>query len=122
MVGVLVEPLKINFSAHPGGMSVNGIYAGMTWNCVGWQSLLLLIVTLVVGLRGKYVWWSKLEAMLIGLLGTFLMNLLRMTLTVVILAVSRPLFAVVFHDYLAAFMTVLWLMLYWWFCYSFVLR
>jgi len=59
---------------------------------------------------------------LIGILGTFLINLLRIALTVVLLVVSRPLFAVVFHDYLAAIMTIIWLVIFWWFAYSFVLE
>lgn len=122
MVGVLVKPLGINYLAHQNGMTVNGIYAGMSWNCIGWQSLLLLVITLVVGLKGNYTFSSKMEAVLIGILGTFLVNLLRMAIIVVILAVSRPLFAVVFHDYLAAIVTVIWLFGFWWFSYSFVLE
>ncbi|MBU3957024.1 exosortase/archaeosortase family protein, partial [Patescibacteria group bacterium] len=121
MVGVLVKPLGINYLAHQNGMTINGTYAGMTWNCIGWQSLLLLVITLIVGLRGNYTLASKIETVLIGLLGTFLVNLLRLTLIVVILAYSRPLFAVVYHDYLAAIVTILWLFVFWWFAYSFVL-
>ena len=122
MVGVLVSPLGINYLAHQNGMTVNGTYAGMTWNCIGWQSLLLLIITLVVGLRGNYTLISKIETILIGLLGTFLVNLARLTLVVILLAYSRPLFAVVYHDYLAAIVTILWLFFFWWFSYSFVLE
>ena len=122
MVGVLVKPLGINYLAHQNGMTVNGIYAGMTWNCIGWQSLLLLIITLIVGLRGNYTLVSKIETILIGLLGTFLINLLRLVLITVLLAYSRPLFAVVYHDYLAAIVTILWLFGFWWFCYSYVLE
>ena len=122
MVGVLVTPLGINYLAHQNGMTVNGTYAGMTWNCIGWQSLLLLIITLVVGLRGNYTLVSKIETVLIGLLGTFIVNLLRLTLIVILLAYSRPLFAVVYHDYLAAIITILWLFGFWWFSYSFVLE
>jgi len=122
MVGVLVTPLGINYLAHQNGMTVNGTYAGMTWNCIGWQSLLLLLITLVVGLRGNYTLVSKIETVLIGLLGTFIVNLLRLTLIVILLAYSRPLFAVVYHDYLAAIITILWLFGFWWFSYSFVLE
>ncbi len=122
MVGVLVSPLRLDYIAHQNGLTVNGIYAGMTWNCIGWQSLLLLLVTLIVGLRGNYTLWSKIETVLIGLLGTFLVNLARLTLIVIILAYSRPLFAVVYHDYLAAIVTILWLFAFWWFSYSFVLE
>ncbi|KPJ70708.1 hypothetical protein AMJ51_01200 [Microgenomates bacterium DG_75] len=121
MVGVTVRPLGIDYLAHPEGMSVNGVYAKLSWNCIGWQSLLLLIITFAFGLRGSYTLLSKIEVVLIGLLGTFLVNILRMTITVIILAVSRPLFAVVYHDYLAAIMTILWLVGFWWFSYSFVL-
>ena len=122
MVGVLVKPLGINYLAHQNGMTVNGIYAGMTWNCIGWQSLLLLIITLIVGLRGNYTFWSKIETVLIGLLGTFLVNMARLTLIVIILAYSRPIFAVVYHDYLAAIVTILWLFAFWYFSYAFVLE
>lgn len=122
MVGVLVSPLGINYIAHQNGMTVNGLYAKMTWNCIGWQSLLLLIITLVVGLRGNYTLVSKVETVLIGLLGTFLVNLARLTFIVILLAYSRPLFAVVYHDYLAAIITILWLFGFWWFAYSFVLE
>lgn len=122
MVGVLVAPLGIDYLAHQNGMTVNGIYAGMTWNCIGWQSLLLLLITLIVGLRGNYTLWSRIETILIGLLGTFLVNLARLVLIVIILAYSRPLFAVVYHDYLAAIVTIIWLFAFWWFAYSFVLE
>jgi len=122
MVGVLVSPLGINYLAHQNGMTVNGTYAGMTWNCIGWQSLLLLIITLVVGLRGNYTLVSKIETVLIGLLGTFLVNMARLVFIVILLAYSRPLFAVVYHDYLAAIVTILWLFGFWWFSYSYVLE
>ncbi|MFZ5366470.1 MAG: hypothetical protein ACOZBZ_04265 [Patescibacteria group bacterium] len=128
MVGVLVSalgrltPFGIEYIAHQNGMTVNGTYAGMTWNCIGWQSLLLLIITLIVGLRGNYTLFSKIETVLIGLLGTFLVNLARLTLIVILLAYSRPLFAVVYHDYLAAIVTIIWLFAFWWFAYAFVLE
>lgn len=122
MVGVLVSPFGVNYLAHQNGMTVNGIYARMTWNCLGWQSLLLLGITLVVGLRGNYTFWSKVEMILIGLLGTFLVNLFRLTVIILLLAYARPLFAVVYHDYLAAIITILWLFAFWYFSYSFVLE
>ena len=122
MVGILVKPFGINYLAHREGMTVNGIYAKMTWNCLGWQSLLLLGVTLFFGLRGNYTLWSKIEVVAIGLLGTFLVNLFRLVVIVLLLVYFRPLFAVVYHDYLAAMVTILWLFGFWWFSYSFVLE
>ena len=109
LVGVLVGALGINFVAYADGFTANGIYARLSWNCLGWQSLLLYLITLPVGFKGgSYTWLSKLEAFLIGLLGTFFVNLFRITFTVVLLVVSRPLYAIVFPDYLAAIVTVIW--------------
>ncbi|MBU0618628.1 exosortase/archaeosortase family protein [Patescibacteria group bacterium] len=113
LIGVMVRPLKIDFVAYPEGFTANGIYAKLSWNCLGWQSLLLFLVSLPFGFKGgEYTWFSKLEAFLIGILGTFLINLLRITFTVVLLVVSRPLYAIVFHDYLAAIMTIIWLVVF----------
>lgn len=122
MVGLLVRLLGVDFQAHRDGLTVNGIYARMTWNCIGWQSLLLFLVTLPFGLRGGYTTLSRVEAVVLGILGIFLVNILRMSIIVVILAFSRPLFAVVFHDYFAAIITVIYLFVFWWFVYSFVLE
>ena len=123
MVGALVSWLGVEYTAHPDGFTVNGVYARLTWNCIGWQSLLLFGLSLPFGFKaGRYTAWSKLEATMIGLVGTFLVNLMRMAVIVLILAVSRPLFAVVFHDYLAAVVTVVWLVVFWWFCYGYVLE
>lgn len=123
LIGVIVRPLGIDFVAYPEGFTANEIYAKLSWNCLGWQSLLLFLLTLPFGFRGgDYTIFSKLIAFLIGILGTFLINLLRIAFTVVLLVVSRSLFAVVFHDYLAAVTTVIWLVIFWWFAYSFVLE
>lgn len=122
MVAVLISPFPVDFVAHSQGMTVNGIYAEMTWNCLGWQSLLLYLATLLVGLKGNYTLFSKIETIIIGLLGTFFVNLFRMTFTVLLLTYSRPLYALVYHDYLAAIVTIIWLIFFWWFSYSFTLE
>lgn len=122
MVAVLVSPFPMKFIAHEQGMTVNGTYAQMTWNCLGWQSLLLFLITIAVGLKGNYTLTSKAEAFLIGLLGTFLVNLLRLTIIVLLLAFAKPIYAYVYHDYLAAIVTILWLLGFWWFAYSYVLE
>ncbi|MFC1790523.1 exosortase/archaeosortase family protein [Patescibacteria group bacterium] len=123
LVGVIVSALKIDFVAYPAGFTANGTYARLSWNCLGWQSLLLFLITLPIGFQGgDYTLLSKGEAFLIGILGTFWANLIRITITVVLLVVSRPLYALVFHDYLAAVMTIIWLVVFWWFSYAFVLE
>ncbi len=123
MVKLLSLPFGINFIAHPNGMTVNGTFLGMTWNCLGWQSLFLLGITLLVGLRSnKYSLISKIKTIIIGLLGTFWINLLRLTLIVLIWAYARPIYFYVYHDYLSAIVTVIWLFVFWWFSYKFVLE
>lgn len=123
LVGVMVKPLGIDFIAHPEGFTANGTYAKLSWNCIGWQSLFLFLISLPFGFQGgDFTRISKMVAFLIGLLGIFLVNLLRMAFTVILLVAFRPLFAVVFHDYLAAIVTIVWLVGFWWFSYAFVLE
>jgi exosortase/archaeosortase family protein len=122
MVGVLVSPFPLKFVAHQNGMTVNGVFAEMTWNCLGWKSLLLYLITIVVGMGGNYTRLSKIEAITIGLLGTFLVNLLRLTIITLLLAYSRPLYAIVYHDYLSAIVTIIWLFVFWRFAYEYVLE
>lgn len=123
LVSVLVSPFPINFTPSQTGFIVNGTFLTMTWNCIGWQSLLLLAITLTVGFKNaKYTLSSKLEAVAIGILGTFLINLLRLTIIVIIFAYLRPIYTFVYHDYLAAIVTVIWLFFFWWFAYRYVLE
>lgn len=122
LIKVLLTPFHIDFIAYRNGMNVQGTFLEMTWNCLGWQSLLLFGITLFVGLRsGVYSRISICEAILIGLLGTFLMNLFRLAFIVILFTVSRPLYAIVYHDYLAVVFTIIWLFVFWWFAFRFVL-
>ena len=95
---------------------------GITWNCLGWQSLVLLLVSLFVGLRGQYTKLSLLEVAGIGILGIFWLNIFRMVFTILLAVHAAPLFRIVFHDYLAAISTVIFLFGFWWFAYSYVLE
>lgn len=122
MVVILVSPLGIKLQIAKEGIVVNGIFAKITWNCIGWQSLILFIISLIIGFQGKYTRASKLEAFVIGLFGIFIINLFRISFIIILLAYSQPLFAVVFHDYLAAFVTIGFLFLFWWFSYKYVLE
>jgi exosortase/archaeosortase family protein len=123
MVRVMVSIFGIFFTPYANGMMVNGTFLEMTWNCIGWQSLLLLILTIWVGLgSGNYTLMSKIEVIAIGFLGTFLMNLLRLSLIVIIWAYARPIYFYVYHDYLSAIATAIWLFIFWWFSYKYVLR
>ena len=111
-----------NITAYVDGFGVYGAYLQMTWNCIGWQSLLLLLITFYVGLKGhNFTKSSLLEAVGIGLLGTFLVNLLRLTSIVILYELSRPIYAITYHDYLAAIVTTIWLFYFWSFSYKYIL-
>lgn len=93
----------------------------LAWNCVGWQTLVLFLVTLATGLSGKYRLSSKIEAFLIGILGTYLLNIGRLVLVILVyFAAGRP-FGTVFHDYFSNLLTLVWLVVFWWFSFRYVL-
>ena len=94
----------------------------LQWNCLGWQSLLLLGISLGIGLQGNFTRLSILECILIGFLGTFLTNILRMAFITLGIYYVNTVFAFLIHDYFAAFTTIIWLFFFWWFSYSFVLE
>ena len=94
----------------------------LAWNCLGWQSMLLLVVSLFAGLRGKFSNISRLECIVFGFFGTLLINIFRMSFIAAGIYYINEVFAMVIHDYIAAFLTILWLLFFWWFSYSFILE
>lgn len=94
----------------------------LAWNCVGWQSLAIFLVTLMTGLSGNFTWLSKLECLLIGILGTFFLNIARIVFSILAIAYVNQVFAYVLHDYLMVLITILWLFFFWWFSFAFVLE
>ena len=94
----------------------------IAWNCIGWQSFVLFLATLFVGLSGGYTWASKIKVVLIGLSGTFLLNFLRISIVVILAYFSGMFPAIIFHDYFSTFLIIIWLFGFWWFSYAFVLR
>lgn len=94
----------------------------LEWNCLGWQSMILLVITFVTGLRGRYSLLSKGETILIGVLGTFLVNLFRMAIIVTLAYYWNNLAAMIVHDYFASFVAIVWMIFFWWFSYKYVLE
>lgn len=94
----------------------------ISWNCLGWQSLVIFAISLLTGLSGNFTRLSKLESILIGILGTFLLNLARIVVLVLGIVYANQFFAFVLHDYLMILAAILWLFLFWWFSYAFVLE
>ncbi len=93
----------------------------VSWNCVGWQSLGLLAITLAVGLRGPYTLRSRLLAALIGVEGVFLINILRIVATCLLAYHIGYLPALIFHDYFGTVLTLIWLAIFWLLAYTRIL-
>ena len=72
----------------------------IAWNCVGWQSLVFFLLTSAIVLQGnRYSMLSKVKALIIGLLGTFLVNILRITVVALLAYYFSQSVALTFHDY-----------------------
>lgn len=96
--------------------------AEIIWNCIGWQSLVLLGLTFITGLSGNFTRFSKLQVVLIGVLGTFLINILRMISITALMYFWNEVAVRIMHDYVAVLVALLWMVFFWWFVYSFVLE
>jgi exosortase/archaeosortase family protein len=89
--------------------------------CIGWQSLILLGLSCLVGLRGPYSKEAKVQVLLIGVLGTVLVNLLRMTIVCLVAAEFGFWPAVLVHDYGGTLIIVAWLFAFWTFAHRWIL-
>jgi len=126
MMAVILKSLGIKTQASLSSLSLyktgKKVILSVSWNCIGWQSLLLLILTFITGLSGNYLLSSKLRCIGIGVLGTFLVNIFRMTTVALIAFFVGKLPAVLFHDYIANFIPIIWFFLFWKFSFEFVLE
>lgn len=123
MASVLaILPLPISVAATPKGFWLQGIFFELQWNCLGWQSLVLLIATFLTGMQGKFTWVSRAETVTIGFLGIYLINILRIMIVGLIAIFLGRTGAIIFHDFFSLLFVVLWFIFFWWFSYSYVLE
>ena len=130
MVAVAISPFGIESRVTPDStlstfyMIKKGtsIPVDLSWNCLGWQSALLLVVSLIAGLKGNYTNLSRLKCVALGLFGTLLLNIFRMAIIAIGIYYVNSLAAQIIHDYFASFLTLIWLITFWWFSYSYVLE
>jgi exosortase/archaeosortase family protein len=85
----------------------------ISWNCVGWQSLILLGLSLMVGLRGQMSLATRIEVIAFGVAGTILVNVARITMVCLLAALAGYVPAVMFHDYGGTLLLVAWLFSFW---------
>lgn len=122
IIGYIVRSFGIDFIPLRDSMIVKTQYLRMSWNCIGWQSLLLYLVSLFIGLRsGSFTLISKIETIVIGILGIFWINIFRVSITVLLAVYSKPIFRIVFHDLLAAVVTICFLAAFWWLAFTYLL-
>jgi len=115
-VAVTREYVVLSGSSQP-------FIAEIVWNCIGWQSLLFFGITAFIGLQGdRYSNLSKLKALIIGALGTFWINILRIVLVIFVAYNFGQLTATIVHEYVSLLAVILWLFFFWWLSYSFVLE
>ena len=94
----------------------------IAWNCIGWQSLILLGMTFVSGLRGEQPLEARVQIVFIGIAGTMLLNLMRVAAVAALAATWGQTAAVLFHDYGGTIMVVGWLFGFWIFVQRWLLR
>ncbi len=85
----------------------------ISWNCIGWQSLLLLGVSFFSGLRGQQTLESRLQVIVIGVAGTMLLNLGRVAAVAWLEVTLGHLPALLFHDYGGTILVIGWLVAFW---------
>lgn len=94
----------------------------IAWNCVGWQTLAFLAVSMVAGLHGRYTTRSRVETILVGLFAVALLNVLRVSVVALVALYFGRLPAILVHDYGTVVITVLFLMGFWVFAYNVLLE
>ena len=115
-------PGPITVYAVPKGVWLNGTFVELQWNCLGWQSAVLLLATFLTGFQAKFSWLSRAETMLIGFLGTYLINVLRISIVGFLAIFLGKFWAAFFHDYFSLVLVIVWFFGFWWFSYTFVLE
>lgn len=126
MVAALLSPLGVDVSVSSTSIYVGGgdfpLPVFISWNCVGWQSLILFALTIKTGLEGRYTLASQLRALTLGFLGVIWINLLRIAGIALMAYHFGRLPAVLAHDYGGTLMTIVWLALFWYFAINYVLE
>jgi exosortase/archaeosortase family protein len=93
----------------------------ISWNCIGWQSLVLVGVSFLSGLRGSQPLEARIQVVLIGIAGTMLLNLMRVAAVAAIAATIGVGPAVFFHDYVGTLLLIGFLFAFWMFVQRWIL-
>lgn len=119
-LGIVATPTESHLYLKTAEGKITGVF--FSWNCLGWQSAILLVLTFVTGLTGVSSWEKRIEVVLLGISGTFLINLIRITSVTLVAYWWGQFPATVVHDYGGTLFTVMWFFLFWWFAYNFIVE
>jgi exosortase/archaeosortase family protein len=119
VVGVHAAASGSNIVIWDGAGSMRTLF--ISWNCVGWQSLILLGISFLTGLRGRQSKEARVQLVLIGVAGTMLLNLMRVAAVAAIAATLGQTPAILFHDYGGTILVLFWLFAFWIFAQRWIL-
>lgn len=119
LVGIRAAASGSHLVVWDGAGSMHTLF--ISWNCIGWQSLVLFGVSLISGLRGGHSIESRAQVVCIGVAGTMLLNLLRVSAVAAIAATVGDTAAVLFHDYGGTILFVGFLFAFWAFAQRWIL-
>ena len=111
LIGVHAAASGSHLVVWDGSGSMHTLF--ISWNCIGWQSMVLFGVSMISGLRGGRGIEPRVQVMLIGVAGTMLLNLVRVALVALIAATIGVGPAILFHDYGGTIMFVGFLFAFW---------
>ena len=93
----------------------------ISWNCVGWQSVILFGLSCVTALQGHDT-RIKIVVAAFGFAGLLLMNVLRIGIVGAVAYWAGEIPAIVVHDYGTVLASIAYLLGFWVLAYSTVLR
>lgn len=122
MLNVLgFETTVYNFQLLAVTRGAHTVWVILFWNCVGWQTLILLLCTLVFGIAGSYTKLSKLICITLGLQFTLLISYLRILLMSIVAFFWGTLPAIIFHEYGGTVLVLFCLFLFWYVSFKWIL-
>jgi exosortase/archaeosortase family protein len=119
LVGIHAAASGSHLVVWDGSGSMHTLF--ISWNCIGWQSLILFGVSLLSGLRGSQSLESRVQVICVGVAGTMLVNLLRVSAVAAIAATVGVAPAILFHDYGGTILFVGFLFAFWAFAQRWIL-
>ncbi len=124
IIAVVLTPLGFKVMPTPMGIYVNNVLVTIWWSCIGWQSLLITLLSFWPGLGSRdFTAGSKIETVILGILGFFFLTVVRLVSVAVVGAFFGTNVALVYHDFFAAtLLTFVWLFAFWRFAYGFILE